>query len=73
MKRSAYKCCDLCYKIVAEKSLLFRTVNDYVTIRLDEVPTWSHEERNTLASKRHYCLSCWHKIEYAAQHREEST
>ena len=71
-KRSAYKCCDLCYKIVAEKSLLFHTVEDYVTVRLDERPGYVNQENNTVASKLHYCRSCWHKIVYSAQKAKEA-
>lgn len=66
-KRSAYKCCDLCHKIVAEKSLLFHTVNDYVTVRLDERPGYANEGDNTVPSKLHYCLGCWLRITSAAQ------
>ena len=73
MKRSAYKCCDLCNKIVAEKSILFHTVEDYVTVRLDESPGYVYQENNTVASKLHYCRSCWSRITYAARHMEEST
>ena len=73
MKRSAYKCCDLCHKIVAEKSLLFHTINDYVTVRLDETPGYARQEDPTVACKLHYCRSCWHRIELAAQQMKEDT
>lgn len=74
MKHSAFKSCDLCHKIVAEKrTFRFHTVVDYMTIRMDEVPTWSTEESNTIVRKLHYCEDCWLRITYTAKHSKEDT
>lgn len=56
---SKHKRCDKCGDLVAEKSLLWHTVKDYVTIRLDECPGYVRQENNTVVSKRHYCFHCW--------------
>jgi hypothetical protein len=71
MKRPAYKCCDLCHKIVAEKSLLFHTVVDYVTVRVDEEPGYVHQENNTVVRKLHYCQPCWSRITGIARSMED--
>ena len=66
MKRQATKCCDLCKETVAVKSVLWRTVKDYVTIRGDEAPGYCNFEDNTTRVNWHFCYPCFFGIMKAA-------
>ncbi len=65
------KVCDKCGDLVAEKSLLWHTFKDYVTVRLDEVPGYGNYEENTVVRKLHYCFSCWVGIAHQAKQEDK--
>ena len=56
------KICDGCKKVVAIKYTRWNTVEDYVTVRTDDVPGYACCEASTIPSELHYCKSCWNKI-----------
>lgn len=65
MLNRAYKHCDCCKKKVAEKGLIFfHTIQDYVTVRMDEAPTYADDATR---SNWHFCLPCWFGIMKAAR------
>lgn len=63
MKIRAQKTCDSCGNVVAVKNIiLYRTVEDYVTIRGDDVTTYVNFEDNTTPYRLHYCRECWDRF-----------
>ena len=69
MKCESTKKCDMCKQTVARKSLLWHTVNDYVTIRGDERPSYVNIEDNTTRVNWHFCYPCFAWIMKAAGER----
>lgn len=62
MKVSASKYCDGCREAVAQKSLFWHTIEDYVTVRGDDVPGYYNYEDRTSRVELHYCKTCWNTI-----------
>lgn len=56
------KICDGCKKAVAVKYTRWNTVEDYITVRADDVPGYACYEASTISSELHYCRNCWNKI-----------
>jgi len=57
------KACNLCGKVVAEKNtILYHTIEPYITMRFDEPVTYGNYEDNTTKFSIHVCLDCWNEI-----------
>ena len=57
-KVRAYKKCDKCGKVVAQKGgLFFQIVERYVTVKMR-----NHLEGYEYTDKLHYCMPCWRSI-----------
>lgn len=75
---SATKYCDICNKAVARKAtLLYHTINPYVTLRTDDPVTYANMESNTTSGKLHICRDCFKKIslgpgEIVKEYREKA-
>ena len=60
MKHPAHKTCNNCHRIVAVKHCIrYNTVEDYVTVRGDDITTYVNMEDNTTPYRLHYCRTCW--------------